>query len=478
MAGLRRWGARLAGRAGLCYDTGRPGFLECAMAVTDAQALDLLERLIDDARRLGADAADAVVFEAASLSWSQRLGRPERLERAESDDVGLRVFVGKRMAIVSSSDRSERALKDLAARAVAMAKAVPEDPFCGLADPAMLASGWPDLDLADPEEPSPETLTDRARAAEEAALAVRGVTNSEGAEAAWSRTRIVMAASNGFAGGYAVTGSAVSVSVVAGEDGGMETDYDSTNRVFAADLEDPAEVGRRAGERAVRRVGSRKIASARVPVVFDPRVAGGLLRHLVGAISGPAIARGTSFLMHSLGKPVFAPGIAVIDDPHIRRGLRSKPFDAEGIANRRHSLIDDGRLTTWLLDLRSARQLGMETTGHASRGTTSPPSPAPTNLYLEAGTQPPEALIGEIERGFYVTQMLGMGVNLVTGDYSRGAAGFWIDKGELAYPVSEVTVAGSLKDMFASLTPASDLTLRYGVDAPTLRVEGLTVAGT
>jgi PmbA protein len=444
----------------------------------DADARDLLDRLIGDARRLGADAADAVLFDSASLSWSQRLGKPERLERAEADDVGLRVFVGKRMAIVSSSDRSARALKDLAERAVAMARAVPEDPYCGLADPALLAGARPDLDLADPDEPGPDGLTERARAAEEAALAVPGVTNSEGAEAAWSRSRIVLAASNGFFGGYTVTGSAVSVSVVAGEDGGMETDYESTNRVYAADLEPAAEVGRRAGERAVRRVGSRKIASAKVPVVFDPRVASGLLRHLAAAVAGPSIARGTSFLMHSLGERVFAPGVTVIDDPHVRRGLRSKPFDAEGVGNARRALIDDGRLTTWLTDLRSARQLGLESTGHASRGTTAPPSPAPTNLYLQPGPDTPDALIGGIDRGFYVTQMLGMGVNQVTGDYSRGAAGFWIDKGELAYPVSEVTVAGNLKDMFAALVPADDLVLRYGIDAPTVRIDGLTVAGT
>ena len=447
------------------------------MTESNSDALALLGGLIDDARRLGADAADAVLFESASLSWSQRLGRPERLERAESDDVGLRVFVGRRMAIVSSSDPSAGALKELAERAVAMARAVPEDPYCGLADPAELATDFPDLDLADPEEPNAAVLTERARAAEEAALAVRGVTNSEGAEAAWSRSRVVMAASNGFTGDYTVTGSAVMVSVVAGENGGMETDYDSCSRVYAADLVDAEAVGRRAGERAVRRLGSRKIPSARVPVVFDPKVAGGLLRHLVGAISGPAITRGTSFLMNSLGDTVFPAGVTVVDDPHLRRGLRSKPFDAEGVGNQRRRLIDDGRLTTWLLDLRSARQLGLQSTGHASRGATSPPSPSPTNLYLQPGSQTPDAMIGEIQQGLYVTQMLGMGVNLVTGDYSRGAAGFWIDNGQLAYPVSEVTVAGNLKDMFANLRPANDLVFHYGIDAPTTRVDGLMVAG-
>ena len=447
------------------------------MAEPHMDAPALLNRLIGDAQRRGADAVDAVFFASTSLSWSQRLGRPERLERAESTEIGLRAFVGKRMAIVSSSDCSERVLQDLVDRVVAMAKAVPEDPYCGLADPADLVTEWPDLDLVDPEEPDPAVLTERARIAEEAARAVPGVTNSEGAEAGWSRSRVVLAASNGFAGSYGMTGSGLSVSVVAGEGAGMETDYDSTNRVYAADLDTAAEVGRRAGERAARRLGSRKVPSARVPVVFDPRVAGGLLRHLVGAISGPAIARGTSFLMNSLGDRVFPAGIVVVDDPHQPRGLRSKPFDAEGIGNRRSLLIDDGRLTTWLMDLRSARQLGLQTTGHASRGTTAPPSPSPTNLYFQPGSITPQALIGDIDQGLYVTQMLGMGVNLVTGDYSRGAAGFWIDKGELAYPVSEVTIAGNLKDMFANLVLADDLVFRYGIDAPTLRVDSLTVAG-
>jgi PmbA protein len=227
----------------------------------------------------------------------------------------------------------------------------------------------------------------------------------------------------------------------------------------------------------VRRLGGRKIATAKVPVVYDPRVSGGLLRHLAGAIAGPAIARGTSFLKNRLGEPVFADGIRIVDDPHLRRGLRSKPFDGEGVANRRLALVEDGRLTTWLLDLRSARQLGLETTGHATRGTTSPPSPSPTNLFLEPGRASPEALIGGIERGLYVTHLMGSGINMVTGDYSRGAAGFWIENGELTHPVTEVTIAGNLKEMFRALTPADDLVFRYGVDAPTVVIEGMTVAG-
>ncbi|HET8727375.1 MAG TPA: TldD/PmbA family protein [Alphaproteobacteria bacterium] len=441
------------------------------------ESLDLLTDLIGRARKAGADAADAVLFDAVSLSLSQRLGKPEKLERAEAGDLGLRVFIGRRMAMVSSSDRKQDALNELVERAIAMARSVPEDPFCGLADPDRIARAWPDLDLDDPHEPAPDALIDGARIAEEAALAVDGVTNSEGAEANWGRTRVALAASNGFAGGYSMSSRSLSVSVIAGEGTAMETDYDWTSAVYAEDMEDAATIGRRAGERAVRRLGARKMATARVPVVYDPRIANSLLRHFVGAISGPAIARGTSFLKDRMGEPVFGDGIRVVDDPHIRRGRRSKPFDGEGMANRRREVIDDGRLTTWLLDLRSARQLGLETTGHAARGTASPPGPSPTNLYLEPGRRSPDELIADIEQGFYVTQMMGSAVNGLTGDYSRGATGFWIENGRIAYPVSEVTVAGNLKDMFRRLEPASDLEFRTGIDSPTVRIDGMTVAG-
>ncbi len=448
-----------------------------APATSSDDSLTLLQDLIAKAQTAGADAADALLYNAVSLSLSQRLGKPERLERAEEGDLGLRVFVGRRMAIVSSSDRSAAALDELVDRAVAMARTVPEDPYCGLAEPDQLATDWPDLDLCDPVEPAAEHLIALAGATEDAALAVEGVTNSEGAEAGWSRTDIAIAASNGFAGAYALSGSSLSTSVIAGEGTGMETDYDFTSAVHAEDMEDAATIGRRAGEKAVARLGARKVDTSRVPVVFDPRVSGSMLRHLIGAISGPAIARGTSFLKDALETAVFADGITVIDDPHMVRGRRSKPFDGECVANARRELIADGVLTTWIMDLRSARQLGLSTTGHASRGTSGPPSPAPTNLYMAAGATARDDLIGEIDQGLYVTGMMGMGVNGVTGDYSRGANGFWIEKGEIAYPVNEVTVAGNLKDMFKALTPASDLQFRYGVDCPTLRIDGMTVAG-
>jgi PmbA protein len=443
----------------------------------ETDALSLLGDIIARARRAGADAADAVLFEGASLSHAQRLGRIEKLERAEGFDLGLRVIIGRRQATVSSNERSTGQFDAIVERALAMAKAVPEDPYCGLAAPEDLAKQWPDLDLADPVEPAPEILIARAAAAEDAARSVAGVTNSEGAEASWTRGRIAIAASNGFAGSYASTGQGVGVAVLAGEGTEMERDYDFASAVHAADLEDAATVGKRAGERAVKRLNARKVPTCKVPVIYDPRVAGSLLRHLIGAISGPSVARGTSFLKDKLGQKIFASGIAVTDDPHKLRGLRSKPFDGEGVRNRRRAIIADGVLETWILDLASARQLGLTTTGHASRGTGGPPGPSPTNLWLEPGAVTAGELIGDIASGFYVAELMGMGVNGVTGDYSRGAAGFWIENGTLSFPVSEMTIAGNLKDMFRQMSVASDLKFRTGVDAPTLRIDGMTVAG-
>jgi PmbA protein len=440
-------------------------------------SLDLLQDLIARARRAGADAADAVLFEGTSLSHARRLGKTEKLERSEGQDLGLRVFIGRQQAVVSSSDRSPQALAELVERAIAMARTVPEDPYCGIADPSEIAQDWPSLDMLDPEEPSAEVLIERARAAEEAALAVQGITNSEGAEAGWGCSSIALAASNGFAGTYSGSSQGISASVIAGSGTDMERDYDFASAIHAADLRDPAEIGKSAGERAVKRLGAKKMPTCRCPVVFDPRVARSFISHLLGAISGPSIARGTSFLKDRLGKRIFPEAISIIDDPHRHRGLRSKPFDGEGIANRRRAIIDKGVLTTWLLDLRSSRQLGLKTTGHAARGTASPPAPAATNVWIEPGGLSPKDLIADIESGFYVTEMMGMGVNGVTGDYSRGAAGFWIEKGEIAFAVSEMTVAGNLKDIFARLVAANDLEFKAGADSPTLRVDDLTVAG-
>lgn len=445
----------------------------------DADALNLLTDLIGDARRAGADAADCVMVDSTSLSLAYRLGQLERLERSESQDIGLRVLVGRKQALVSSSDRSRKALAELVERAIAMARTVPEDPFCGLAEPDQLARELPELDVCDPAEPGADTLVDMARRAEDSARSVSGITNSEGAEASWGRSAVALAGSNGFAHAYAMSSASLSVSVLAGDSGsGMERDYDYTTAVYLGDLRAPEEVGHSAGRRTVARLGARKMRTCKVPVIFSPRVARGLVGSLAGAINGASVARGTSFLKDKLGRRILPPGITVVDDPHRPRGLRSRPCDGEGVANRRREIAEDGILTTWLLDLRSGRQLGMASTGHASRGTSSPPSPSANNFYLAAGHVTPGELMEDIASGFYVTELFGQGVNGVTGDYSRGAAGFWIEGGELVYPVSEVTVAGNLKDMLLNLTPACDLEFRYGIDSPTVRIEGLTVAGT
>ena len=440
-------------------------------------SLDLLGDLIAKARAQGADAADAVMVGSSSLSAECRLGATEKMERMESRDIGLRVLIGKRQALVSSSDRSPQALAELVERAVAMARIVPEDPFCGLADPEQIATTLPDLDACDPTEPTAASLIALALESEDAARSVPGITNSEGAGAGWGRSDIATVASNGFSRSYSVSHSSVGVAVVAGEGTQMERDYDHSGAVYGSDLRSPRDVGKTAGERAVRRLGARKVDTCAVPILYESRVARGLLSHLVGAINGPAIARGTSFLKDRLNTRLFAPGIRVIDDPHRQRGLRSRPCDAEGLPSRKMALIDDGILQTWLLDLRSARQLGLASTGHASRGIGSAPSPSPSNLYLEAGTHSVAAMIKDIDQGFFVTELFGQGISMITGDYSRGAAGFWIEKGELAYPVSEVTIAGNLKDMFAHLTPADDLSFTYGVDSPSVRIDGMTVAG-
>ncbi len=438
-----------------------------------SDTLNLLEDLIKRAKAAGADAADAGLARDSSLSIGQRLGKREKLERSESQDVSLRVFVGKRQATVSTSDLSSTMLDELASRAVAMARAVPEDPFCGLAEPELLAHDWPQLESLDPTEPSEAELAEKVRLAEEAARGVPGVTNSEGADAGWSRVDMGLIGSNGFHGSFSGSRFGLSVSVIAGEGTLMERDYDYSSTVFGEDLLDPAALGKAAGERAVKRLNPRKVATAKLPIVFDPRISNGLVGHFAGAINGASIARGTSFLKDQMGKQIFASGITIVDDPHRPRGLRSRPFDGEGVANRRRELISKGVLQTWILGCRSARQLKLVTTGHGSRGDT----PSTTNLYMEAGTVSRQDLIGAIDRGLYVTELIGHGVNGVTGDYSRGAAGFWIEKGELAYPVSEITIAGNLKDMFLNLTPASDLVFRYGTDAPTLRIDGMTIAG-
>jgi PmbA protein len=438
---------------------------------------NLLADLMKWAKAAGADSGDALYVHGEAVSVAQRMGQREKLESSEGHDLGLRVFVGKRQAFVSSTDFSPASLRTLAERAVDMARAVPEDPVCGIAPEELLADKWPDLDLNDRRRPSAKALLEMAAEAEDAARAVKGVTNSEGAEASWGRTAVMLAATNGFSGGYRRSGYSLSCSVLGGEGTGMERDYEWSSAVHLEDLMAPKQVGRNAGKFVVRRLNPRKAKSARVPVVYDRRVSGGLIGHLAGAINGRAVARGTSFLKDKMGEKVFADGIRVLDNPHRKRGLGSRPFDAEGLPTRRYAIIDDGRLTTWLLDLAAARQLNLKPTGHAARGTSGPPSPSTSNLYLEKGKLSVDALIGDIKSGLYITDLIGFGINGVTGDYSRGASGFWIEDGKLAWPVSGITVAGNLKDMFLNMTPANDLQFKSTTNAPTVRIEGLTVAG-
>ncbi|TWT05081.1 TldD/PmbA family protein [Reyranella sp. CPCC 100927] len=437
----------------------------------------LLHDTVSWAKAAGADAVDAIYVEGTQLAVSQRLGEREQLERSEGRDVGLRVFVGTRQAIVSTTDLNVAALKELAQRAVAMARAVPEDPVCGLAPSDLLARQWPDLDLDDGAEASVDQLADWCARAEDAARAISGVTNSEGASASWGRTRVALAASNGFAGTYSRGGYSLSCSVLAGDGTGMERDYDWTSGVYVDQLEAPEKIGRTAGENAVKRLNPRRMKSTKAPVVYDQRIASGLVGHLAGAINGRAIARKTSFLLDRLGQRIFKAGIRIVDDPHRKRESGSRPFDGEGLPTRRWNIIDDGVLTTWVLDMASARQLDLAPTGHGSRGVSGPPSPSTSNLYLEPGDQSVDDLIADIENGLYVTELIGFGVNGVTGDYSRGAAGFWIENGKLTFPVSGMTVAGNLKDMFLNLTPANDLVFKGAVNAPTVRVDGMTIAG-
>ena len=443
----------------------------------DQSALtDLAERLVAAAGRAGADAADALAVRSVSLAVEVREGAVEESERSEGDDVGLRAFVGRRQAVVSTNDVNAN-LAELAERAVVMAKAAPEDPFAGLADPARLARDVPDLDLLDPDLPTVALLEERAQRAERAGLAVKGVTKSGGASASAGIGGMVLVTSHGFRGAYLSSGQSVSMTAIAGEGTAMERDYDYSSTLHGADLDPPEKVGRTAGERTVQRLNPRKVKSKRVPVVFERRIAGSLVSHLASAINGAAVARKTSFLKDRLGERLFRPGIQVLDDPLRRRGLRSRPFDAEGVATRRLAVVEDGVLASWILDSATARELGFASTGHAQRGVSSTPAPGPSNLHLAAGSDTPEALMADIAEGFYVTDLIGVGVNQVTGDYSRGASGFWIENGKRSYPVSEVTIAGNLIEMFQTLLPANDLEFRFGTNAPSVRVEGLTVAG-
>jgi PmbA protein len=439
---------------------------------------NLLHEVVAAALKAGADAAETVLAERQSLSITVRMGELEEVEREEARDLGLRVFVGQRQASVSGSDMSADARARLVERVVAMARLAPEDPYAGLAPQDRLAKGdGPDLDLFDPAEPSADSLEEQARTAEDAARAISGVTNSDGASATWSASGWRMVTSAGFSGAHRATGFSLSASAIAGEGASMERGGEGRSVRWRADLPGPGTIGAEAGRRAVARLGARKIDSTTAPVIFENRLATSLLGPLIGAISGPAIARGTSFLKDKLGQAVFAPGVTLTDDPHRRRGLGSSAFDDEGVANARRAIIDAGVLTTWLLNTASARQLGLETTGHASRGLAGPPGVSTTNLTLEPGEHDQKALMLQAGTGLLVTSMFGPSLNANTGDWSVGVSGDWFEDGEVAYPVTEITVAGNLIDIYARLIPGSDLEIRGSANAPSILIDALAIAG-
>jgi PmbA protein len=439
---------------------------------------NMLETLVASALAAGADAAEAVFAKRAALSVTVRLGELEEVEREESSDLGLRVFVGARQATVSGSDVSTEGRAKLVARVVAMARLAAEDPYAGLAAKDRLASGETfDLDLFDPGEPGPELLEARARAAEESALAIEGVTNSGGGSASWSSSMWRLVTSEGFRGVHCATASSLSAQAIAGEGANMEQAGEGRAARWDEDLPTPQEIGADAGRRAVASLGARKIASTTAPVIFENRLAVSLLSPLIGAISGPSVARGVSFLKDRLESRVFAAGLTVRDDPHRVRGLGSAPFDDEGVANRPTNLINDGILTTWLLNTSSARQLGLTTTGHASRGLAGPPGVGTHNLTLLPGARDQAALMRDAGEGLLVTSMFGPSINANTGDWSVGCSGHWFERGEIAYPVTEITVAGNLIDIYARLIPGSDLEIRSSANAPSILVDGLSIAG-
>ncbi len=435
------------------------------------------ERLVERACRAGAEAADALYASSHSMDVEVRLGELDHVARSEGERIGLRVFLGARSASVASSDLSSEALDELVARALAMAAEAPEDPYAGLAPPELLAGApFPDLDSTDPLEPDPAELRIRALSTEAAALAVQGVANSSGASASASGSTIALATSAGFAGAYRATSSSCSASVIAGEGATMQRDSAWHSARHLSDLDSAEDIGRLAAERAVARLNSQRPKSGKMAVLFDPRVSHTLLGHLAGAISGSSVARKSSFLQDKLGTRIFAQGVTVVDDPLRLRGLRSRPFDGEGLAVGRKDLIADGILKGWIADSASARQLGIKPTGHASRGVGSAPGVSPSNFYMESGTRSREELLSAFPSALLVTELIGHGANPVTGDYSRGAAGFLVRDGEIGPAVQEITIASNLVEMFATLEPASDLQFRRGMDAPTLLIPEMTVA--
>ncbi len=441
---------------------------------------ELTQRLLAAARDAGADSADALVVQGTSTSVDVRMGALEQAERSESIDLGLRVILGQKQANVSSSDASDTTIVEMAERAVAMAREAPDDPYCGLADASDLAADWDidALELSDATpEPTPESLQNDALAAEAAAQGVSGVSQVQQSTAAYGMRDIWLATSNGFSGGYRRTDRAISCVAIAGEGAAMERDYSGDSRIFQTDLRMPDEIGIEAAERAVERFGARKPPTGSYPVLFDERISSSLIGHLLAAANGSSIGRGASWLRERLGARVLPDGIDLIEDPHRPRATASRPFDGEGMPTRPRAIVQDGVLTGWTLDLATGRKLGMPSTGNAARGTSGPPNPATWNVALTQGDVTRTDLIRDMGTGLLVTSMIGSTINPNTGDYSRGAAGLWIENGEIAYPVNECTIAGSLPEMLRAIVPANDARTHLSRVVPSLLVSGMTLAG-
>ena len=436
---------------------------------------EFASKMLDLCKKHGATDAEVMIGESADLSVSCRNGKPENLERSESFGYGLRVFMGKQSATISSSKFTDT--ESMVETAINMAKIAPADEFAGLADVGDLARNIQNLDLMDDKEPSAHELQQMVEQAEKAALCVKGVTNSEGADASHSRFDVTLATTRGFINSHSATRSGISVTVLAGEGENMQRDYEYSTSRFFSDLEAPQEIGKLAAERAVEKLNPRKVASGKFPVVYDKRISRNLLSDLASGVNGAAVARGTSFLKNKMGEPLFAKNINIVDDPLIKKALGSRPFDGEGVACGKIKVVENGVLKSWFLDVRSANQLKTKTNGRASRGVGSNPSPSCTNFYMENGSQSLKEILSSIKSGFYVTDTFGMGINYTTGDYSQGASGFWIENGEIAFPVSEITIASNLLDMFKMMIPANDLEFKYSINAPTLLVENMTIAG-
>ena len=450
----------------------------CAKQLNDK---DVMNILIDTALSNGATAADCVLSRSRGLSLTRRLGKDETIERYEDFDTGLRVFVGNKIASVSTNDNSEAAIRDVAKRAVDMAKIAPQDDFSLIASQETL-NDFPiqnsiSVDSYDEVEPNIDIIRDRAKEVEDSALSVKGITNSDGADASWGEGETLLMTSNGFFGSSKKSNHSVSVVVIAEKDGKMERDYDYSSKVFGKDLRNSNQIGIEAAKKTLARMGATKPLTGKYPVIFDPRVSRSIAGHFASAINGSAIARKTSFLKDMLNQQIANPSINVIDDPFLKRGLGSRLFDAEGLGSREYTLIKDGILQQWLLDLSSAKQLNLKPSGNAKRGISGPPSPGTSNFMISPGDVTPDNLIKNVSEGFFVTDMIGSSVSMITGDYSRGASGFWIKNGELSIPITEATIAGNLKEMFMTLQPANDIDYSHSINSPTLLIEGMTIAG-